>query len=128
MDPADLPAEGTVVRHERTFTREDVRGFADLSGDHGAHHEEPDDEGRLVVHGLLTATLPTKVGGDLDVLARTMELEFHRPVHTGERIVCEVTIESVDHGEGRADLSAGVTCRTDGEVALTGGFDGVVLE
>lgn len=32
------------------------------------HHTNPDELGRLVVQGLLTATLPTKVGGDQNVL------------------------------------------------------------
>ncbi|QLG62712.1 hotdog domain-containing protein [Halorarum salinum] len=128
MDPADLPEPGTVVRHERTFTRGEVERFADLSGDRGDHHEEPDEDGRVVVHGLLTATLPTKIGGDLDVLARTMTFEFHRPVYTGERVACEVTVESVERGDGRADLDASIECHDGaGEVVLTGEFDGVVF-
>lgn len=128
MDPADLPEEGTVVRHERTFTRENVRRFADLSGDRGTHHEEPDEEGRLLVHGLLTATLPTKIGGDLDVLAREMSFDFRRPVYTGERVVCEVTVADVERGDGRADVTARLACHNgDGELVLTGSFDGVVF-
>ncbi|QLG26611.1 dehydratase [Halorarum halophilum] len=128
MNPADLPEEGTVVRHERTFTREEVREFADLSGDRGTHHEERDEQGRLLVHGLLTATLPTKIGGDLDVLAREMTFEFRRPVHTGERIVCEVTVADVEHGDGRADVTAPFVCHNgDGELVLSGSFDGVVF-
>lgn len=127
MNPADLPDPGTVIRHERTFTTEDVETFADLSGDHGDHHQRPDDEGRLLVHGLLTATLPTKVGGDLDVLARTMTYDFHRPVYTGQCVECEVTIDAVDHRDDRADIEASVVCHVDGELVLTGAFDGVVV-
>ena len=85
--PADL-APGTTVTHERTFTPEDVRTFTTVSGDAGDHHVETDDEGRLLVQGLLTATLPTKVGGDLNVLASRMEFDFWRPVYTGEHVVC----------------------------------------
>lgn len=55
-----------------------------FSGDDGIHHLTPDEQGRLVVQGLLTATLPTKVGGDNNVLARTMNFEFTRPVFTGD--------------------------------------------
>ena len=129
MDTADLPEEGTVVRHERTFTREEVRQFADLSGDRGTHHEEPDEEGRLLVHGLLTATLPTKIGGDLDVLAREMTFEFRRPVHTGDRVVCEVTVADVEHGDDRADVGARFACHNgDDDLVLSGTFDGVVFD
>ncbi|WP_313695874.1 dehydratase [Halorarum halobium] len=129
MDPADVPDEGTTISHERTFRREDVRQFADVSGDRGVHHEEPDERGRLLVHGLLTATLPTKIGGDLDVLAREMDFEFHRPVYTGERIVCEVVLDSVERADAdaRADVEASIECRRGEEVVLTGGFEGVVL-
>jgi len=47
----------------RTFTDEDVRQFAEVSGDRGAHHVQPGPDGRVMVQGLLTATLPTKIGG-----------------------------------------------------------------
>ena len=128
MDPADLPEEGTVISYERTFTREDVEAFADLSGDRGAHHEEPDEDGRLVVHGLLTATLPTKIGGDLDMLARESTFRFHRPVYTGQRITCETTLEEVVHGDGRADVDVGLSCHNEaGDLVLSGSVDGVVF-
>ncbi|SHH33932.1 hotdog domain-containing protein [Halobaculum gomorrense] len=132
MDLDDLPSPGATLRYERTFTVEEVEAFADLSEDRGEHHEMPDEDGHLLVHGLLTATMPTKIGGDLDVLARTMTFDFHRPVYTGQRIVCEVTVETVDRdgdGDGdRAAVEADVVCHCDGdEVVLTGGFEGVVL-
>lgn len=124
----DVPTEGETRTYTRTFSKADVRQFADLSNDRGTHHEKPDEEGRLVVHGLLTATLPTKIGGDLDVLARTMTFEFYRPVYTGEEIVCEVTIDRVEEGETRVDVGADIECRNeDEEVVLTGTFDGVVF-
>ncbi|WP_143423144.1 FAS1-like dehydratase domain-containing protein [Halegenticoccus soli] len=128
MAPTDIPTEGDVLTYARTFTEAEVREFADLSNDCGEHHVEPDENGRLVVHGLLTATLPTKIGGDLDVLARSMTFEFHRPVYAGETIACEVTIERVEESAGRADLDASVVCRNGaGEEVLTGAFDGVIL-
>jgi 3-hydroxybutyryl-CoA dehydratase len=68
-----------VITFERTFTTETVELFTKLSGDEGIHHLSPDEQGRLVVQGLLTATLPTKVGGDHNVLARNMKFEFLRP-------------------------------------------------
>lgn len=55
---------GDVIRFERTFTNKEVKQFTAISGDEGVHHIQPDDEGRLMVQGLLTATLPTKIGGE----------------------------------------------------------------
>lgn len=120
-------SEGETVTYERTFTERDVRNFAAVSKDRGEHHLEPDDEGRLLVHGLLTATLPTKIGGDHDVLARTMTFEFRRPVYAGETVRCAVTFTTVDPGEDRVAVAADVECTRDGEPVLSGSFDGVVL-
>lgn len=125
----DVPVEGEVRTYVRAFTESDVRQFADLSNDRGAHHAESDDEGRLVVHGLLTATLPTKIGGDLDVLARSMTFDFHRPVYTDEEIRCEVTVERVEESSDRVDVAAALECRNEtDEAVLTGEFDGVIFE
>ncbi|NHN47884.1 dehydratase [Halostella sp. JP-L12] len=123
----NVPTEGETHAFERTFTTEDVRTFADVSGDDQSRHTEPGEEGRLLVHGLLTATLPTKIGGDLDVLARTMEFEFVAPVYTGQRIACTWTTESVEERADRYDLTVDVVCENDdGEVVLTGTVTGLV--
>jgi hypothetical protein len=60
--------EGEVITYERTFTEEEIRAFAELSGDTGQQHVERDAEGRLMAQGLLTATLPTKIGGEVNCL------------------------------------------------------------
>jgi acyl dehydratase len=121
------PREGDTHRFERTFTPEEVRQFADLSGDEQARHLDPDDEGRLLVHGLLTATMPTKIGGELEVLGRSMAFDFHRPVYTGETLTCEMEIESVAERESRYDLTAAVTCENEAsESVMTGTVEGLV--
>src|SRR5207302_10861219 len=53
---------GDVIGWERTFTEADIRLFNLVSGDEGTHHVKADERGRLMVHGLLTATVPTKIG------------------------------------------------------------------
>lgn len=121
------PSVGDVHEFERTFTTEDVEQFAALSRDTQPQHVEPDEDGRLMVHGLLTATLPTKIGADLEVLAHTMEFTFHRPVYTGETIHCTWTNESVEAREDRYWLEADLECRNeDGETAVSGSISGVV--
>jgi acyl dehydratase len=124
---SDAPTEGTVLTYSRAFTEADVRAFADVSHDRGEHHLEPDADGRLLVHGLLTATLPTKVGGDMDFLARTMEFDFRRPVYTGQEITCRVTIERMAEREDRYEGLASVECWNGaGETVMTGSFEGIV--
>jgi len=61
---------GEKITFERTFTKEDVALFTEVSKDEGVHHVTPDEQGRFVVQGLLTSTLPIKIGGDYNVLAR----------------------------------------------------------
>lgn len=54
---------GDKIKFKRTFTEADVELFTKVSMDEGDHHTTPDELGRLVVQGLLTATLPTKSVG-----------------------------------------------------------------
>jgi 3-hydroxybutyryl-CoA dehydratase len=127
LTPEDL-AVGTTVTHERTFTPEEVRTFTTISGDAGDHHVETDDEGRLLVHGLLTATLPTTVGGELNVLASRMEFEFRKPVYTGQHVSCEVTFVEVDRGDERVAVVAEFEAARvdDGTAVMAGRFEGII--
>lgn len=122
-----VPETGDTHTYERTFTHEDVERFSEVSGDNQAIHTEPDEEGRLVVQGLLTATLPTKIGGDLEVLATRMEYEFRRPVYTGETITCVWRNDSVVERTDRYELSVSLSCTNEREeVVLSGETDGIV--
>ncbi|MFJ7936565.1 MaoC family dehydratase N-terminal domain-containing protein [Sporosarcina sp. NPDC096371] len=120
---------GDIIPFERTFTVRDLELFTEISGDEGIHHLTPDEQGRLVVQGLLTATLPTKVGGDHNVLARTMNFEFVRPVFTGDTIMCEVKIEKYERQENsRTAITASFLCgNQNGKEVLKGNFSGVIL-
>jgi 3-hydroxybutyryl-CoA dehydratase len=120
---------GDIITFERTFTVEDVELFTKISGDEGSHHLNPDELGRLVVQGLLTATLPTKVGGDHNVLARTMNFEFLRPVFTNDTILCSVRIEQYEkQHNNRTSITASFLCKNQNEKdVLKGGFSGVIL-
>jgi 3-hydroxybutyryl-CoA dehydratase len=120
---------GDIITFERNFTVRDVELFTEVSGDAGSHHLTLDEQGRLVVQGLLTSTLPTKVGGDYNVLARNMNFEFIRPVFTGDTIICKVKIEKYEKTEkNRMTIMATFVCKNqnDKEV-LKGDFSGVIL-
>ena len=120
---------GDRFKFERTFTTRDVELFTEVSGDEGIHHLTTDEQGRLVIQGLLTATLPTKIGGDHNVLARTMNFEFLRPVFTGDTIICEVKIEKYERQENnRTAIMATFSCENQNQKeVLKGNFSGVIL-
>ena len=120
---------GDVVTWERSFTEDDVRQFSLFSGDEGTHHLQPDEKGRLMVHGLLTATLPTKIGGDINFIAREMTFRFHRPVFSGDTVRCEVTIiELRDTAEYRQLRSSWICRNQHGKEVMSGEAQGVVRE
>ena len=118
---------GDVIAWQRTFTEEDVRLFGHLSGDKGVQHVTPDDQGRLMVQGLLTATLPTKIGGDINFIARQMIFQFQRPVFAGDTVQCQVTIVGLEPAEQYTRLSCQWVCRNQyGKEVMTGQAEGVV--
>lgn len=120
---------GKVILFERTFTKEDVKRFTKLSKDEGRHHTTPDEVDRLVVQGLLTATLPTKIGGDYNIYARTMNFEFLRPVFTEDTIVCEVKVQRYEKRKvNQMAITTIFTCRNQhGKEVLKGDFTGVIF-
>lgn len=85
---------GGVFSWQRTFTDAEILQFAEMTGDEGRHHRERAEDGRLMVHGLLTASLGTKIGGDLDYIARQMVMEYLRPCFSGDTVTCELTVVS----------------------------------
>ena len=87
----------------------------------------PDSKGRVMVQGLLTATLPTKLGGDLNYIARKMTFEFIRPVFVGDTVTCEGTVVEVAESEDRFDVSLSFGCRNqEGKEVLRGGTVGII--
>ncbi|NEU30646.1 enoyl-CoA hydratase [bacterium LRH843] len=120
---------GEKITFERTYTKDDVALFMKVSKIEGIHHMTSDEQGRIVVQGLLTATLPTKVGGDYNVLARKMDFEFLRPVFSGDTLRCDVIIEKVELDEkNRNTMTAAFTCTNQLEKeVLKGSFSGIML-
>lgn len=120
---------GETLSWRRTFSEDDIRLFAQLSGDVGEHHLAHDDKGRLMVHGLLTATLPTKIGGDLNFIAREMIFRFHRPVFAGDTLECIVTLTSAEPGDGYTSVSSEWKCTNQhGKYVMTGSAHGIVRD
>ncbi len=119
--------EGQAFSWERTFTQKDVKEFARLSGDAGTHHVTQDAEGRTLVHGLLTATLPTKLGGDMNYIARQMTFEFLRPVFVGDRVRVDAVVTHVSQGERQLDVAVHFECHNqDGKKVMAGATRGII--
>jgi 3-hydroxybutyryl-CoA dehydratase len=118
---------GDIIRWQRTFTEEEIRLFGKLSGDEGVHHIQTDDEGRLMAQGLFTATLPTKIGGDLNFIARDMTFQFVRPVYAGDTIECKVTITHLREERGVTNVSSKWECRNQrGKEVMSGSAKGII--
>lgn len=123
--------KGDVLTFERTFVGDEVKEFIELSQDLSAHHLEPDELDRYMVQGLLTATLATKIGGDLNVMARTMFFEFIRPVFTNSPVQIKLTIEKYEFEEDRDRIAieTSFTCTNeDKKEVMKGTFSGYVFE
>jgi acyl dehydratase len=114
---------GDVLTARRTFSVEDVEAFMRISGDRGVHHLQKDGEGRLVVHGLLTATIPTEIGGSINFIARVMHFDFARPVFTGDTVETVCTVDEAIEGK----LKISMECKNQhGKVVLSGWTTGVI--
>ena len=126
----DLPESlrpGAASRWTRTIAEEDIVRFAELSGDRGRHHLERDERGRLLAHGLLTATLPTKLGGDMNYIARTMVFEFLKPVFAGDSLTCDGKVVSAAVQSTRYKVRFSFEVRNqDGEIVLAGNTTGQI--
>jgi acyl dehydratase len=118
---------GDKLSWTRTFSEEEIRLFAKLSGDEGEHHLMPDEQGRLMAHGLLTATLPTKIGGDMNFIARELIFQFHRPVFAGDTIVCEVELVELEPAEQFIRVVSKWVCHNQhAKEVMTGEARGVI--
>src|SRR5207245_1675488 len=106
---------------------DDVRHFSQISGDAGIQHVLRDAQGRVMVQGLLTATLPTKIGGDLNFIARDLTFHFHRPVFVGDTVQCEVTITAWEPAEQYTTMAAHWVCRNqESKEVMTGQAHGII--
>jgi 3-hydroxybutyryl-CoA dehydratase len=123
----EVPALDQVFAFDRAFTREEVDLFTRLSGDVGRHHVEPDAEGRVMVQGLLTAMLPTRIGGEANYIARDMHFNFLLPVFSGDALHTEAMVTERVEKERAWHLRFEFFCRNqDGKTVLTGYTTGVI--
>jgi 3-hydroxybutyryl-CoA dehydratase len=102
----------------RAFTDEDVRRFAELSGDFNELHVDEAAArasrfGGRVVHGMLTASLITRlIGMELPgrgTIYLSQSLRFTAPVRIGDELQAVVEVTAVDTARRRLTLSTTVS-------------------
>lgn len=124
---------GEVAEISRTITDEDVRTFADLTGDHNPvhldeHYASATRFGRRVAHGMLTASLISSVlanrlPGEGSVYL-SQSLKFVAPVYLDDTVTARVTVIAIREDKPIATLET--TCLNQrGETLVKG--EAVVL-
>lgn len=118
---------GMSASMSHVVTDEDVRKFAEVSGDYNPVHLDEDYAkdsrfGRRIAHGLFSASLfsglfGTKLPGRGCVYA-AQNLKFRRPVYIGDTVVATVTVLSVDTIKKRVLFST--VCSVEGKEVILG--------
>jgi 3-hydroxybutyryl-CoA dehydratase len=124
---------GAQASRTKTFTDDDVRGFAHVSGDTNPVHLNDSYAattrfGRRLVHGMLTASLiSATLANDLPgqgTIYISQSLQFKAPVFIGDTITATVEVKQFRAEKRIATLTT--TCTNqDGKVVLAG--EAVVL-
>lgn len=118
---------GMSASTSHVVTDEDIRKFAEVSGDHNPVHLDDvyageSRYGRRIAHGLFGASFfsglfGTKLPGRGCVYA-AQNLKFRRPVFIGDTLVATVTVISVDPPRKRVMFST--VCTVAGKEVIIG--------
>jgi acyl dehydratase len=119
----DVRVGDALPESARVVTREDVKAYADASGDQNPLHQD-DDVARaagfpgIIAHGMFTmghlaSALAAWAGGGA-AIAR-IQVQFRAPVFLGETIVAGGDVIAVDPEQRTATLNVWVRVDRDGE-------------
>jgi acyl dehydratase len=131
MTQLHLLIEDVHVGYSRTFTRvvteADLAETMAVTHDFGGYHTD-DAFARaagfrgVILPGMFQAGLLTRLGGELNFLAREMTFRFTKPVYVGDRLTCTLTVVAVDPARNRIDMEGRVTNAGGEEVLTTHGY------
>ncbi len=108
---------GASASRTKTFTDEDVRAFAQISGDGNAIHLDDDYAktsvfGQRIAHGMLTASLISAlIGNDFPgtgTIYLSQDLKFKAPVFIGDTVTA--TVEIVKYRADRRIMTLHTVC------------------
>lgn len=114
--------QGQEFTYERSFTKEDVKGFIDLAHYTGRHHEEENQDGEIMIQGLLTATLPTTLGGEYDLLVYQMLYDLTKPVYTRDHIVCQIRVDQAEEKRDKIHYKLDFQCKNQKDQVVLSGY------
>jgi 3-hydroxybutyryl-CoA dehydratase len=119
---------GATASRTKTFTDEDVRAFAVVSGDNNSVHLDEAYAAttpfkQRIVHGMLTASLISAVLGcdfpGMGTIYLGQNLSFKAPVYIGDTVTA--TVELVKFREDKRIATFKTTCtKADGTVVIEG--------
>jgi len=119
-------AVGASASFSKTLTAEDIRKFAEVSGDDQPLHLDPAFAARSrfkepIAHGILSASvisaaIGTKLAPGKVIIYLSQNLRFRAPVKPGETITATCTATAVDAERSRVTLETKVTNQDGGEV------------
>ena len=122
----DVKVGDEIPSLSKVVAREDVKAYADASGDQNPLHQD-DDFARSVgfpgriAHGMFSMAHLTKAVtdwlGDPGALKR-MSVQFRAVVYMDETLVARGRIESLEAGTKRAKLSVWAEVQRDGQTVL----------
>lgn len=119
----DVRVGDDVTSLERVVTREDIRAYAEASGDGNPLHQDDAVAGAagfpsVIAHGMFTmshlATCIVVWAGDASALA-SLRVQFRAPVFPGETIVAGGKVTAVQPDRQTAMLDVWVTVERDGK-------------
>jgi len=111
----------------KTITDEDIKAFAELSGDvNPVHIDDEFASGTIfkkrIAHGFLTGALfSTVLGTKLPgpgCIYLSQSMKFKAPVYIGDEVVATCKVTSVDSEKGRVTLAC--DCSVNGKTVLEG--------
>lgn len=130
-DLSDPLTVGDRIEFTKPITKDDVRAFAQLSGDTNELHldAEAAEEslfGEQISHGILVAGLISAALARLPgtVIYLNQNLEFHKPAYPGNEFTAACVIEE-DLGENKYKVSTAVT---DGDIGIIDGSATILIE
>jgi acyl dehydratase len=122
------PTLGYKARFTKTFNTADIDAFAAITGDDNPVHineafAQASIFGRRVVHGMLVASMFSKIFGTIYPGVGTaylyQDLRFHEPVFPGEAITAEVELTEL-LGRNRFGVFKTVATNEAGKVVIEG--------
>lgn len=94
----------------KRITEEDVRLFADISGDHNPLHLDAEFASKTmfkqrIIHGMLTASLISAALASMPglIILLNFSLSFEKPVYIGDDLTAKVTVKKIENSKIHLD-------------------------